>query len=401
MGEPGASATCVLLVDDDETIHQIVSKFLGEAGFKVIGTQDPDRAMPMLLRHRPSAALLDMNMPGTNGLVLLDRIRKASGIPVIMVTAEESVETAVRALKLGAYDYLTKPIDFRKLVGTIRQALATTPGSKGGQFISHYELIGELGRGGMGVVYLARDTLLDRRVALKALLPDVFGDPMYEARLLNEARSLARLDHPGIVKVHEINRESGWFYIVMELVEGTSLQALLDQGHRFTTREAAILGLQIARALAIAHAKGVVHRDLKPANVILNESRFPKIVDFGLACSSGNSSPLFAGFSGTLGFAAPEQISNLPPTPRSDIYSLGALLCRLLRSEEHQSLSHGAPLQRFQEKLVSDPFEQVRPRADLPEALLQLLRRMTLRDPEKRPGSMDEVAAAIDAVVTR
>jgi serine/threonine protein kinase len=387
------------MVDDEEVIHRTVGEFLRNHGFMVVGTQDPNQAVPMLFRHSPAAALVDLNMPGTNGLAVLDRIRKAAGIPVIMLTGEDRTDIAVRAVKLGAYDYLTKPVNFQGLLETIRQAVATAPAPKSGRYVSHYELVGELGRGGMGVVYEARDTLLDRRVALKVLLPDIVGNPQFEARFLNEARAIARLEHPSIVQVHDMGRQDGCMYMVMEYVEGKSLKDFLDEGHVFTVVKVVRIGIDAAQALSAAHGKGIVHRDIKPSNIILTGKNRLKIVDFGLARSADKDSPLGGGFEGSLGFVSPEQAAGNTPERASDIYSLGAVLCRLLRDSQYFSSSGAAPMQRLKSKLIENPFEQVRTRTDLPAPLRELLRKMTASEPEKRPNSTREVIRTLEEIL--
>jgi serine/threonine protein kinase len=151
-----------------------------------------------------------------------------------------------------------------------------------GRTLSHYEIVGEIGAGGMGVVYRARDTLLERFVALKILPADAVADETRRRRFLHEARAASALNHPNIVTIHDILHDTGTHAIVMEVVEGTSLQQRLLAG-AIPAAQAVAIARQIADALAAAHAAGIIHRDLKPANVMLTERGQVKVLDFGIA----------------------------------------------------------------------------------------------------------------------
>src|SRR5262245_58746375 len=196
--------------------------------------------------------------------------------------------------------------------------------------------IGELlGVGGMGAVYKARQLRLDRTVALKVLPPEVGRDPAFAERFLREARTLARLSHPHIVTVHDFGESGGYFFFLMEFVDGVNLRQALQAG-RFTPEKAIRVVPQVCDALQYAHDKGVVHRDIKPENILLNEQGRVKIADFGLAKLLGRE-PAAATLTGTrqiLGtphYMAPEQMER--PTAvdhRADIFSLGVLFYEML-----------------------------------------------------------------------
>ena len=157
--------------------------------------------------------------------------------------------------------------------------------------IGRYEIEKSLGRGAMGVVYLARDPIIDRMVALKTLRVDLdaeFADEFRE-RFVREARAAGRLNHPGIVTVHDVGEdpETGLMYIAMEYVEGRDLKQILGSGHQFRPSEAARIAADVATALDYAHSLGVVHRDVKPANIILTSDGTPKITDFARGLTDG------------------------------------------------------------------------------------------------------------------
>ncbi len=200
--------------------------------------------------------------------------------------------------------------------------------------IGRYEILRELGRGAMGVVYEARDPALSRNIALKAILPAAFGDrEAYEARFFEEARIAARLSHPGIVVVHDVGRDpaTGVLYIALEHLRGKTLAELAEAGP-LDWREVCRLGAQIARALHHAHQQGVIHRDMKPANVMLLPSGETKIMDFGIARIETARFRLTSPgeFIGTPLYTAPEQATTGEVDARTDVFALGSIAYTLL-----------------------------------------------------------------------
>lgn len=199
-----------------------------------------------------------------------------------------------------------------------------------------FEIAECLGRGGMGVVYRARQKSLDRWVALKILAPERVGQEKFAERFAREAQILGRLNHPHIVAVHDHGRTDGLFYIVMEFVDGVNLRDLLRDG-RLEPKQALAIVPPICEALQYAHDKGVVHRDIKPENLLLDREGRVKIADFGIAALIGSGGP--GEFAGTPPYMAPEQAGAAPGTPgaaidhRADIYALGVVLYELLTGE--------------------------------------------------------------------
>ncbi len=198
--------------------------------------------------------------------------------------------------------------------------------------IGRYRIIGELGRGAMGVVYHAEDPVLDRAVALKTIFipADDQDRREYEARFTQEARAAGRLSHPGIVTIYDVGREGDMVYMTMELLEGTDLSTRAS-GQRFGVREALQIALQVAEALAFAHERGVVHRDIKPPNIMLLAGGRVKIMDFGIARMRTSDLKTQTGLMlGTPRYMSPEQVAGRPLDHRSDIFSLGTVLYELL-----------------------------------------------------------------------
>jgi serine/threonine protein kinase len=209
-----------------------------------------------------------------------------------------------------------------------------------GRTIAHYRVEKKLGEGGMGEVYLAEDTSLDRRVALKFLSKSLVESHVAHMRFLREAKSAAALDHPFMCSIHEVGQtDEGEDFIVMEYVRGRTLKNTLEEGH-LSLDEALKIGIEVAEALEEAHEKGIVHRDLKPANIMLTVKGHAKVMDFGLAKYVDSSSapdaqvtaPLTKEGStlGTINYMSPEQIRGETIDTRSDIFSFGVILYEVL-----------------------------------------------------------------------
>ncbi|MGE0713202.1 MAG: bifunctional serine/threonine-protein kinase/formylglycine-generating enzyme family protein [Planctomycetota bacterium] len=261
--------------------------------------------------------------------------------------------------------------------------------------VGPYVVERELARGGMGVVLLARHHELGREVALKLMLPTsgagADADAHALARFEREALAVAKLQHPGIVGIHDYGEEQGHRYLAMDLVTGGSLQDRLDRDGPLEPRAAAALTEPLARALAFAHEQGVVHRDLKPANVLLDEAGRPLLTDFGIAKDLSDLSEQLTktgAMIGTPGFAAPEQVAGRRGElgPGADIYALGATLYALLTGRPpHQGESSLLVLAKV---LREDP----RP---LPEAVERDLRTICMKCLEKRPADRYASATAL------
>ena len=200
--------------------------------------------------------------------------------------------------------------------------------------IGRYEILETLGKGAMGVVYLARDSIIERRVALKTLRLDIdpdFADEFRE-RFFREARAAGRLNHSGIVTIHDVGEcpDTGLVYIAMEYIKGQDLKQMLGGDRRLHPAEAARIVAEVALALDYAHNLGVVHRDIKPANIILTTSGSPKVMDFGVARLESSNLTTDGQFIGTPNFMSPEQITGNTVDGRSDLFSLGVVLFNLL-----------------------------------------------------------------------
>jgi len=198
--------------------------------------------------------------------------------------------------------------------------------------LGRYRVVRELGRGAMGVVYLAEDESLQRQVAVKTLLlPDEAGERRnLEARFLQEAKAAGGLNHPGIITIHDLGREGDYLYIAMELLEGSELRDRMAAG-MLPLHEAVDIGAQVAAALGAAHARGVVHRDIKPGNIMLLPDGHTKIMDFGIARMQKSDVRTQSGtMMGSPKYMSPEQVGGHAVDHRTDIFSLGSMLYEMV-----------------------------------------------------------------------
>jgi tRNA A-37 threonylcarbamoyl transferase component Bud32 len=259
-----------------------------------------------------------------------------------------------------------------------------------------YELEELVGTGGMSSVYRARDRLLERQVAIKVLHEHYSRDEDYVERFRREARAAAKLSHPNIVTVIDRGEADGRQFIVFEYVDGENLKQLIGGKGRLPVREALELGIQIGRALAFAHAQGLVHRDVKPQNVLLGGGD-AKVTDFGIARSLDVQVGLTQTGTvlGTSEYISPEQATGRQVDARTDIYSLGAVLYELLAGQPPYS---GDSFVSVAMKHVNDPVPSItHARPDVPLRVDAALRRAMAKDPDDRFGTMDELVAELSA----
>ncbi len=272
-----------------------------------------------------------------------------------------------------------------------------------------YEVLAPLGAGGMGEVYRARDTRLEREVAVKVLPSDFAGDAERLARFEREARAAGVLSHPNILVIYDVGTHDGSPYVVSELLDGATLRDIMA-GAALPMSRAVAYALQITRGLAAAHTKGIVHRDLKPENLFVTRDGIVKILDFGLAkvldSANGDGSATRAAtvtvatqhgrIMGTVGYMPPEQLRGLPTDHRTDIFALGVVL--------YEMLSGGPPFQRssavdtMSAVLSEDPPEISNSGRPLPPALDRIVRHCLEKRPEDRFHSAHDVAFAIESL---
>jgi serine/threonine-protein kinase len=249
----------------------------------------------------------------------------------------------------------------------------------------------------MATVWEAEDKVLTRRVAIKVLHPHLAGDDAFRTRFRREAVSAARLAHPHIVTTYDTGRDGDFAYIVMELVEGTTLARLLKNDGPMPVSKVVDVGVQVADALACAHANGVVHRDVKPANILLREDGHVKVADFGIAkAGMGGDLTRTGVVMGTAKYLSPEQVSGNPADAGSDIYALGIVLYEMLSGSP--PFIGDTELSTAVARLTAAPGSLRDRRPDTPRSLEAVVLRSLARDPAARYQSAEELRASLLAV---
>ncbi len=256
------------------------------------------------------------------------------------------------------------------------------------QSFGRYELVAEIGRGGMGVVFRARQVDLDRFVALKMILANRLASADDVRRFQAEARAAASLRHPNIVGIHDVGEVHGQPFFTMDFVEGRSLAQALADGP-FEPRQAARLAAAVARAVQYLHEHQIVHRDLKPSNILLSAENTPYVTDFGLAkaLAASSAETQTGTIVGTLGYMAPEQAAGKAgaASPASDVYSLGAVLFEMLTGR--RPFHHSSPLDMLLDVIEGQPPRPTRLNPNVPLPLEWICLKCLERDPRKRYGS--------------
>ena len=259
-----------------------------------------------------------------------------------------------------------------------------------GRRVGSYEIVRVLARGGMGVVYLARQPALDREVALKRLELGS-DDPALAQRFVGEARVAGRLDHPGIVTVHDFCEVDGQPYIAMEYVAGGTLKERIQREGPLEYREAASTAARVAEALQTAHGRGIVHRDIKPQNVLLTASGDAKVADFGIARAASSETVTDTDLVlGTSAYMSPEQVRGERVGPASDLYSLGVVLYEMLTGE--QPYKADDPIATAMKHLDEPPPHPGETNPAIPEGLDALVVKLLAKNPEERYTSAAALA---------
>jgi serine/threonine protein kinase len=378
-----------------------------------------------LARHVERCVACQAKLARLTGTPDTEMWQRAEG-PLLGSEAEERVVRHLKRMPPLSSATLVGPA--ASLAGPSPHADAPLPAAAASEWpaVPGYEILGELGRGGMGVVYRARQLALQRTVALKMFRTATHAGAKDLARFRAEAEVLARLQHPNIVQIYDVGEVAGRPYFALEFVPGGSLAVYLN-GKPQPVRAAAQLVETLARAVQAAHASGVVHRDLKPANILLSFSReppasapaalsggsrlneaVPKITDFGLAkCVGGDGEapgqrgPTVTGeLLGTPNYMAPEQaaIPRQPVGPAADVYALGAILYELLTGRP--PFAGETPLATVLQVLHSEPVSVIRLQPNVPRDLETICLKCLQKEPRKRYGSALELAEDLHRFLT-
>jgi serine/threonine protein kinase len=263
--------------------------------------------------------------------------------------------------------------------------------------IGKYEIVEELGRGGMGLVYRAYDSLMDRDVAIKVIQDVALDVPEIKSRFYREARTAGKLSHDNITIVHDVGEDEGRPFIVMEYLTGSDLRSILDRNEPLSVAQMIEIAIQVCNGLSFSHSKDIIHRDIKPANIRILDGRRVKIMDFGIAKPTSSQLTSTGAVIGTPFYMSPEQIQGKKIDKRSDIFSFGVLFYELLTHRKPFSgdeptavmykIVHEKP-EHFQE------FEKIVP-ANLRDVVVKLLE----KDPNKRYQDLSETAADLEAIL--
>jgi len=258
-----------------------------------------------------------------------------------------------------------------------------------GTTVSHYRITGRLGVGGMGIVYDAEDERLPRRVALKFLSDELVGNPDAIRRFRREAHTLARLNHPNICTIYEIEDQDGKPFIAMERLEGTNLKSHIAR-KTLETREILEIAAQICQALEAAHGAGIVHRDIKPGNIFVAPTGQVKVLDFGMARSfnrddstaSKDGSTIPGRPIGTVNYMAPERILQMPLDARCDLFSLGVVIYEMATGR--LPFAGASPSETVTNILENQPTPLTKLSLERPVQLEQIVERLTAKRAEDR-----------------
>jgi len=329
-------------------------------------------------------------------------LKKCSGKPTTVLGGQD-----YRKLSFLFADYGTKEGELSRSAYNERPAnMALASGTK----LGPYEVLSPLGAGGMGEVYRARDTRLERVIAIKVLPESFAADAESLRRFEQEAKAVAALNHPNILSVHDIGQQNGIRYIVTELLDGQTLREKLNNGP-LSSKRAIEYGLQIVQGLAAAHEKGIIHRDLKPANLFVNKDGRIKILDFGLAKqnplaqASGDDAtlalpdaqPTMPGLAmGTAGYMSPEQVRGAAVDHRTDIFSFGAVLYEMLCGR--RAFKHDTAAETMTAILKEDPPEFAETEAPISAGVERIMRRCLEKSPDQRFQSAKDLGFALEAL---
>jgi serine/threonine protein kinase len=323
-------------------------------------------------------------------------IREISRVPRLFIAGKVQMELARKLEKEHKETVLIKPLDINRFASTIAKLKSAKSPlirknreqdyflSLIGKKVGPATILSEIGRGGMGAVYLGHQESLDRRVALKVLLPGMVGDHTAIERFQREALAIAKLKSPHIVQIYDFGEyEDNAFYICMEYLEGQTVDRYLKSKGSFPLEKAISVIIQVAAGLSVAHDAGLIHRDIKPSNLILDNKGHVTITDFGLVRPQKKMKYTQTGvIVGSPHYMAPEQMSEAQMDTRSDIYSLGMVFYHLVAG--HPPFLANTPLEILM-KHLNEPLPDLRKTMpEIPRAITDILERMTAKDPKDR-----------------
>jgi serine/threonine protein kinase len=414
----------ILVVDDNAPIQTLFTRVLAAAGHRVLVASDGAEALEILDGTQVAMVVTDVNMPRVDGITLLRHMRsRLPHVPVILITAKPSLDAAVDCIKLGATDYLPKPVDIKRFLEIVRKSLAPSEPLRANsgetvelsQHLKHaeeqrglgkYRTISCIGRGNMGVVLLAEREVdgVCRKYAVKIIKPEALSASGEERRtwirrFQREAEAISRIKHPHVMRVIESD-VLGYDqapYLVMEYCTGQPLNEWAAANDTGGYRPRAAIIRQMADALSAVHEQGMSHGDVKPENILVSEDLNSKLIDFG-SCRSSDA-VLLTSVIGTPAYMAPELFEGEYTDLRADIFSLGVVAYELFLGER--------PFKGDTLASVMREIRDERPRApraidpEFPDTLETILARALSKQLDGRYGSAAEMTEDLDAFLAQ
>ncbi len=409
----------ILIVEDDLALLETLKTFLEIENFEVLTADDGDKGFQLALQEKADLIVLDINLPTINGYEVCRKIRtKGIMTPIIMLSGEkrEELDKAL-GLDIGADDFLLKPFGTKEFLARINAVLrrsglkveetgeyytrtetleipsAALP--RGSTFAGRYEVVEELGRGGMGKVYRVTDKKIGEEVALKLLSPSIAADKKTIERFRNELKFARKISQRNVCRMFDLSEEDGTPFITMEYVSGEDLKSLLKKTGQLTIKKAIAITKQVCEGLAEAHRLGVVHRDLKPHNIMIDKEGNARIMDFGIARSMKMKGITEAGtVFGTPEYMSPEQVEGLDVDQRSDIYSLGVILFEMVTGEVPFKGESALSVALKHKTDIPPAPRKINP--EIPESLNRVILMCMEKDREERYQDVGEFIADLE-----
>ncbi|NLM39138.1 MAG: serine/threonine protein kinase, partial [Firmicutes bacterium] len=267
----------------------------------------------------------------------------------------------------------------------------------GEKLVNRYEILDKVGDGGMALVYRARDTLLNRVVAIKVLRDQFASDAEFIERFRREAQAAASLSHPNVVNIYDVGQTEQSHYIVMEYVQGQNLSAIIKEKGALSEHFVVSVAMQIAKALSHAHQHGIIHRDIKPHNILITQDGQVKVTDFGIAQAMSAANLTQTGVVlGSVHYFSPEQARGVNVQTSSDLYSLGVVMYEMLTGR--QPFRGDTPIAIALKQIQENPTPLRQYVPELHRGLEQLVMRLMAKEPDQRPRSADEVVSILQSI---
>ena len=398
----------ILVVDDDEGVREFLSSALEERSYSVSVVSTVKEALDLLKKHTFNIVLSDVKMPGESGMNFLSVCKKYyPKTSIIMITGAPNVEDAVKSVKDGAFDYLSKPIPVNKLYERVEAALdkhsstldssSSTPKLASPNSSNQgYNVIKTLGAGTMGVVLLVEKN--NKRYAMKILRNeyDASDKNLKIKRFLREAEILSQINHPNVIKIYEygISEAEEIPYIIMEFMPGKPLNHYMRM-FSFTTDQIVSIIRQVSESLNAVHEHNILHRDIKPGNILMTDDIRLKLTDFGIAKVSNSNLTMTKEILGSPAYMPPEAFDNQSLCDcRSDIFSLGVIAYELLTGVKP---FHGETIGEIMNAIkYQRPIEPLKINRNLPPYLQDIVAKMLAKKMEDRFSNVKEIIKALD-----